>query len=65
MSTKRSEQMMDLLKELALLKELDEKHEAGSGSDLEIAELESRKKRRHEISEQIKSLGGPIRLITV
>ncbi len=34
MSTKPSEQMMDLLKELSLLKELDEKHETGSASGL-------------------------------
>jgi hypothetical protein len=32
MSTTPSEQMMDLLKELALLKEMDEKHESGMGS---------------------------------
>jgi hypothetical protein len=50
--------MMNLLKELALLKELDEKHETGSGVD--TAELESRKNRRREITEQIKVLGGPI-----
>lgn len=60
MSTKPSEQMMDLLKELALLKELDEKHEAGSGSEVDDAELESRRRRRHEICEQIKALGGPV-----
>ena len=60
MSTKPSEQMMDLLKELSLLKELDEEHETGSASGIDSAELESRKKRRHEICEQIKALGGPI-----
>jgi len=60
MSTTPSEQMMDLLKELALLKELEQKHETGLGSEVDSAELESRKKRRHEICEQIKLLGGPI-----
>jgi hypothetical protein len=60
MSTKPSEQMMDLLKELALLKEMDEKHESGMGSKVHAADLELRKKRRHEICEQIKALGGQI-----
>ena len=36
----------------------DEKHETGSVSEIDSAELESRKKRRHEICEQIKALGG-------
>jgi hypothetical protein len=58
MSTKPSEEMMTLLKELALLKELDEKHEAGTGLGVDAAELESRKHRRQEITEQIKALGG-------
>jgi hypothetical protein len=60
MSSKPSEQMMNLLKELALLKEMDEKHETRLGSDVDTAELESRKNRRQEICEQIKALGGPI-----
>jgi ribosomal protein S8 len=58
MSTKPSEQMMDLLKELAFLKDLDAKHETTSPVD--TTDLESRKNRRHEICEQIKALGGPI-----
>jgi hypothetical protein len=57
MSTESSEQMMELLKELALLKKLDEKQESGEGSDVDIAELESRENRRREITEQIKALG--------
>jgi hypothetical protein len=60
MSTTPSEQMIDLLKELALLKEMDEKHESGMGSDIHAADLESRNKRRHEICEQIKALGGQL-----
>jgi hypothetical protein len=58
-SSKSSEEMMDLLKELAMLKAMDEKHETAAGSDVDSAELESRKRRRHEICEQIKALGGP------
>ncbi len=60
MSLGESEEMMDLLKELALLKRMDEDQTSGEGSDLEIAERESREKRRREIAEQIKSLGGPL-----
>lgn len=60
MSTKASDEMMVLLKELAVLKELDEKHESETGSDVDNAELESRQNRRREITEQIKALGGPL-----
>lgn len=56
MSTDQSEQMMELLKELALLKKLEEK-ESGEGSDVDAAEIESRENRRREITEQIKALG--------
>ena len=52
----QSETMMSLLKELALLKELDEKSEA-SKSEGEAAEFEVRQTRRQEITEQIKALG--------
>ncbi|MFZ0293459.1 MAG: hypothetical protein WAL52_07620 [Candidatus Sulfotelmatobacter sp.] len=57
MSSKPSEQMMDLLQELALLKELDKDHKEGSKSDVQAAELNSRKRRRQEIGDQIKALG--------
>ena len=60
MSTKPSEQMMDLLKELVLLKELDQRHETGSESGADTAEHESRENRRREIAEQIRALGGPL-----
>ena len=56
MSTESSEQMMQLLKELAMLKELDGK-ESEAVSDGDIAELQSRENRRREIGEQIKALG--------
>jgi hypothetical protein len=57
MGSKPSEQMMDLLKELALLKQQDEN---GTGSNVDPTELESRRNRRREISEQIIALGGPV-----
>lgn len=57
MSTESSEQMMELLKELALLKQLDEKEERGEISDENIIDLESRENRRREITQQIKALG--------
>jgi len=60
MSAKPSELMLDLLKELALLKELDEKQHGLPTSDLEIAESERRQVRRREISDQIKALGEPM-----
>lgn len=56
MSSEQSEQMMELLKELASLKKVEEK-ENGEGSDVGAAELESRENRRREITEQIKALG--------
>ena len=56
MSTEQSEQMMELLEELAMLKKLDAK-ESGGGSDGDAAELEFREKRRREITDQIKGLG--------
>jgi hypothetical protein len=57
MTAKSSEAMMDLLKELALLKQLDEKSERGEGEALDISEFEVRQKRRREITDQIKALG--------
>ncbi len=59
MSTKNSELMLELLKELALLKELDEKQPGQLRSDAGNAELEGRQRRRREISNQIKALAEP------
>ena len=59
MGSESSDEMMELLKELALLKEMDEKHENLPGSDVTASDLESRKKRQDEIRAQIKALGGP------
>ena len=52
-----SETMMDLLKELAVIKQLDEKYESGPRSELEISEFEKRQNRRQEIADRIKALG--------
>ena len=56
MSAKSSELMMGLLQELAQLKELDKGYESGSRSEADIAESNSRQRRRHEISDQMKAL---------
>ena len=55
--TSKSETMMSLLKELALLKELDEKSGPKSKSGDEVGEFEARQNRRREITDQIKALG--------
>jgi hypothetical protein len=52
--TTQSETMMNLLKELALLKELDGTSEALKSQD---EESEARRTRRQEITDQIKALG--------
>jgi hypothetical protein len=57
MSSKPSEQMMDLLQELALLKELDRSDERGPESNMQKTELDRRERRRREIGDQIKALG--------
>ena len=57
MKTESSNLMMDLLKELAMLKELDRNEEVAPAS--EASELELRKQRRREIGDQIKALAEP------
>jgi hypothetical protein len=57
MSTESSDLMMDLLKELAMLKELDRSEKPGLAS--KAPELELRKERRREIADQIKALAEP------
>ena len=57
MSTESSDLMMDLLKELAMLKELDRNDKPGPAS--EVTESELRKQRRREIADRIKALGEP------
>ena len=52
-----SETMMNLLKELALLKELDGKSQTEPNSETEAREFRARQNRREEITNQIKELG--------
>jgi hypothetical protein len=52
--TTQSEAMMNLLKELALLKELDGTSEALKSQD---EESEARRTRRQQITDQIRALG--------
>ena len=52
----RSEKMKGLLQELAQLKDLDDRWEAGSKSEIEVDEFRERQKRRSEIGEEIKAL---------
>jgi hypothetical protein len=59
MSAKNSELMMDLLKEMALLKQLDDDYEKGQKSHPENNEFDARKTRRREIGEQMKALAEP------
>jgi hypothetical protein len=56
MSTKPSELMLAMLKELRLIKELDQQYEKGPRSGVEVVEFESRENRRREISDQMKAL---------
>ena len=55
----KSERMIDLLQELALIKELDKQYEIGLRSEAEIVEFERRQGRRVEIGGQIKALAEP------
>ena len=55
--SEQSETMMNLLKELALLKESDEKSDTEPTSETEALELEARQNRRREITDQIRDLG--------
>jgi len=59
MSAKTAELMMDLLKEMALLKQLDDDYENGLKSSSENIDLGTRKNRRLEIAAQMKALAAP------
>jgi hypothetical protein len=59
MSAKPSDVMMDLLKELVLLKDLDQKYDEGSRTKRKIAQFEERQTRRQQITDQIKALAEP------
>jgi hypothetical protein len=58
MSAKSSE-MLSLLQELALLKQMDADHQVELASAPETNEFEGRQNRRREITELIKALGSP------
>jgi hypothetical protein len=49
--------MMELLKELGLIKQLDEHYETSPKSEADMGEFANRQNRRREIAEQIKALG--------
>lgn len=59
MNAKPSDVMIDLLKELALLKDLDQKYDGGARTERETLEFEERQNRRRQITDQIKALGEP------
>jgi hypothetical protein len=58
--TGEAAEMMGLLRELALMKEMDAEYERGPKGEAEAVEFEERKRRRQEISERIVSLGGTV-----
>ena len=57
-STKPSELMMNLLQELAMLKQLDKTYDTGTKVESAAVEFEQRQRRRQEIADQIKTLGA-------
>ena len=48
---------MNLLQELALLKQLDKTYDTGPKVESDNVEFERRQRRRQEIADQIKTLG--------
>jgi hypothetical protein len=60
LSSKPSDAMLDLLKELALLKALDKKSATDPDSEADTAGSNLRENRRREITEKIRALGDPI-----
>jgi len=56
MSSHESEQVLTLLKELAMLKELDSQYESGAKTESECAAHRQRQARHREIGEEIKAL---------
>jgi hypothetical protein len=56
MSSHESEQVLTLLKELSLLKELDSGYEAGPKTEAERGAHRLRQQRHQEIAEEIKAL---------
>jgi hypothetical protein len=58
--SEKSSEMMSLLQELALLKQLDADPKGELRSAAETNEFESRQNRRKEIADRIKALGNPL-----
>jgi hypothetical protein len=58
--SEKSSEMMSLLQELALLKQLDADPKGELRSAAETNEFESRQNRRKEIADRIKALGSPL-----
>jgi hypothetical protein len=56
MSTHESEEVLTLLKELSMLKELDSQFESGAKTESECAAHRLRQKRHREIGEELKAL---------
>jgi hypothetical protein len=56
MSSHESEQVLALLKELSLLKELDRGYEAESKTEAERNDYQLRQKRHREIGEEIQAI---------
>jgi hypothetical protein len=60
MPARPSDLIMDLLQELASIKEQDLQYENGAKSDSDVADFEERRNRRKEIRDQIKALGESV-----
>jgi hypothetical protein len=58
MSSERSDQMLSLLKELSVYKAMDEDYRGGSGNPAETEAYLARARRRHEIGQEMLSLGA-------
>ena len=56
MSSSESEQVLILLKELSVLKQLDGEYESGSKTESDADAHRQRQQRHHEITEEIKAL---------
>lgn len=56
MSGHESEQVLILLKELSVLKQLDSEYEIGSKTNSDADAQRQREQRHHEITEEIKAL---------
>jgi hypothetical protein len=58
MGSPESEQVLALLKELSILKELDSEQESGLQTELELDAQRQRQQRHRDISEEIKEIAA-------